>query len=200
MQQLLSAIVATDILHGQWLNALSFMENAGARKISACENPYQVTFLQLKHAAEEHRHAYYLKKQIQKLAVPFPDTYAKDAILGGMATFHYLQRLDIYCSKFLKNNLNLAGSKLRFASYLLVTYAIEVRADLLYPIYQNALEQASSKVMVKSIIVEEQGHLEEMIAQLNACFANWEELAASILDYEAVLHKEWITAIAKEIA
>jgi hypothetical protein len=42
------------------------MENAGARKISKCEHPTLVTQIQLKHAAEEHRHAYYLKKQIGK--------------------------------------------------------------------------------------------------------------------------------------
>nr|WP_286420195.1 hypothetical protein [Myroides odoratimimus] len=75
MEQLLETIVASDELHSKWLNALSFMENTGARKISACENPYQVTFLQLKHAAEEHRHAYYLKKQIKKLQVCFPEHY-----------------------------------------------------------------------------------------------------------------------------
>jgi hypothetical protein len=56
---------------------------------------------------------------------------------------------------------------LRFAAYLLVTYAIEVRADEFYPIYQDALDNAAgSKVNVKSIILEEEGHLEEMINQL----------------------------------
>jgi hypothetical protein len=30
---------------------------------------------------------------------------------------------------------------LRYASYLFVTYAIEVRADELYPVYQDALDK-----------------------------------------------------------
>ena len=58
MQQLLQTIVQSDVLHAKWLNSLSFLENTGARKISASEDSYQVSYLQLKHAAEEHRHAY----------------------------------------------------------------------------------------------------------------------------------------------
>ena len=71
MQQLLTTIVGHDILHGKWLNALSYLENTGARKISAYQDSYGVNYLELKHAAEEHRYAYYLKKQLRKLPIPF---------------------------------------------------------------------------------------------------------------------------------
>ncbi|MDR2221575.1 MAG: hypothetical protein LBE34_02435 [Flavobacteriaceae bacterium] len=199
MEHLLTTIVNNDIWHSQWLNALSFMENTGARKISACENAYQVTYLQLKHAAEEHRHAYYLKKQIKKLAVPFPEHYQAETLLASLTTQQYLQRLDIYCVRYLKQVLELTGAELRFATYLLVTYAIEVRADELYPIYQRVLYTLNSKVMVKSIIAEEQGHLEEMIAQLKLFAVNWEEHAAVILAYEQELSKAWWIAIAQEV-
>jgi bacterioferritin (cytochrome b1) len=67
MQKIIEAIIRNNEIHAKWLNTLSFMENAGARKISACEDPVTVDLIQLKHAAEEHRHAYYLKKQILKL-------------------------------------------------------------------------------------------------------------------------------------
>jgi CO/xanthine dehydrogenase FAD-binding subunit len=60
---LLKRIVQEGSTHAKWLNTLSFMENAGARKISKCEHPVLVTQIQLKHAAEEHRHAYYLKNR-----------------------------------------------------------------------------------------------------------------------------------------
>ncbi|RYG18235.1 MAG: hypothetical protein EOO07_09405, partial [Chitinophagaceae bacterium] len=56
---LLLNIVNDTPSHAKWLNTLSFMENAGARKISAAEHKEEVTLLILKHAAEEHRHAYY---------------------------------------------------------------------------------------------------------------------------------------------
>jgi hypothetical protein len=48
--------------------------------------------------------------------------------------------LDVDVCRYLKKELNLSGAELRFAAYLLVTYAIEVRADELYPIYQDALD------------------------------------------------------------
>jgi bacterioferritin (cytochrome b1) len=67
LYSLLEKIVQQNETHAKWLNTLSFMENAGARKISACEHPTNVSLIQLKHAAEEHRHAYYLKKQILKI-------------------------------------------------------------------------------------------------------------------------------------
>jgi hypothetical protein len=64
-----------------------------------------------------------------------------------------------------------------------VTYAIEVRADKLYPVYQEVLTEAS-KIMVKSIILEEEGHLEEMINQLHEFSQNWQLHADHILEIE----------------
>ena len=69
MRATIERIVENPELHAKWLNTLSFMENCGARKISAGEDRVKTSLLQLKHAAEEHRHAYYLKKQIGKLGV-----------------------------------------------------------------------------------------------------------------------------------
>lgn len=54
-----------------------------------------------------------------------------------------------------------------------MTYAIEVRADELDLIYQDILTVHQQKVMVKSIIVEEEGHLEEMISQLKKFHTEW---------------------------
>jgi demethoxyubiquinone hydroxylase (CLK1/Coq7/Cat5 family) len=67
----------------------------------------------------------------------------------------------------LQKGFQLSKEDLKYAAYLFVTYAIEVRADDLYPVYQDILTKESSKIMVKSIILEEEGHLEEMINQLN---------------------------------
>jgi len=160
MKAILNQIVADATVHAKWLNTLSFMENAGARKISACEDPVRTDLIQLKHAAEEHRHAYYLKKQIGKLAVSGFEYYKEDSLLGGKSSIQYLHRLDLKASRYLKEQFSLSGQDLRYAAYLFVTYAIEVRADELYPIYQDVLSEAGSKVMVKSIILEEEGHLE----------------------------------------
>ncbi|MBB6330248.1 rubrerythrin [Chryseobacterium sediminis] len=197
---LLKKIVQEGSIHAKWLNTLSFMENAGARKISKCEHPTLVSQIQLKHAAEEHRHAYYLKKQIGKIDPELCKTYESSELLAPIATSQYLHSLDVKACRYLQEAFNLNKIDLKYAAYLFVTYAIEVRADELYPVYQQALTEASSKIMVKSIILEEEGHLEEMINQLNEFSPNWKEHADHVLTIEKDLHEEWINAITQEVA
>lgn len=199
LNDVLPVIVADDKLHAKWLNTLSLMENTGARKISACEDPLTVTYIILKHAAEEHRHAFYLKKQIEKIAGANLPTYAGEYLLAPASSRYYLNQLDVSVSRYLKKELNMAGAELRFAAYLLVTYAIEVRADELYPIYQDILTETGSKVNVKSIILEEEGHLEEMINQLKFFSPEWEHHAAKAVEIETGLFNNWVETLSKEL-
>ncbi len=194
LNTILPKIISDKKLHACWLNTLSLMENTGARKISASEDPVTVTYIILKHAAEEHRHAFYLKKQIEKTGDDCP-TYSSEYLLAPAYSKYYLNQLDIDVCRYLKKELGLTGTKLRFAAYLLVTYAIEVRADELYPIYQQALEDAGSKVNVKSIILEEEGHLEEMIAQLQKFSPDWELHAQKAVEMETRLFNNWVTEL-----
>jgi len=197
--QLLSEIVSDNDKHARWLNTLSLMENSGARKISASEHKKDVTLIILKHAAEEHRHAYYLKKQISKLNADACPTYADQYLLASSDSRYYLNVLDVFVCKYLKSTLNLRGNELKFAAYLLVTYAIEVRADELYPVYQEVLDQTGSKVNVKSIILEEEGHLEEMLVQLKNFSPDWQKHADKAVEFETRLFKDWLKSLEKEI-
>lgn len=197
--RLLKKIVQDGGTHAKWLNTLSFMENAGARKISKCEHPILVSQIQLKHAAEEHRHAYYLKKQISKIDPELCKTYEDKELLASIATRQYLHSLDIKACRYLQDAFQLNKEDLKYAAYLFVTYAIEVRADELYPVYQQVLTEESSRIMVKSIILEEEGHLEEMINQLNEFSTDWKLHAENILTIEKVLHEQWINAITEEV-
>ncbi|MBP2619233.1 hypothetical protein [Chryseobacterium jejuense] len=197
---LLRRIVQDGSTHAKWLNTLSFMENAGARKISKCEHPVLVTQIQLKHAAEEHRHAYYLKKQIGKIDPELCKTYESRELLAPVATRQYLHSLDIKACRYLQEAFQLTKEDLKYAAYLFVTYAIEVRADELYPVYQEILTKESSKIMVKSIILEEEGHLEEMINQLNEFSEDWQLHADKVLEIEKELHQQWINAIKEEVS
>ncbi|NAW51900.1 hypothetical protein GNY06_11165 [Elizabethkingia argentiflava] len=199
MQKILHTIIKDHQVHAKWLNTLSFMENAGARKISDCEDPVEVSLMQLKHAAEEHRHAFYLKKQILKISPDSCQYYHAHELLAATYTRQYLHRLDIQTGRFLKQSLGLVGKSFRYASYLFVTYAIEMRADYLYPIYQQALDEAGSRVMVKSIILEEEGHLEEMMQQLEDFNEHWQSYALVVLKMEQALFEEWSNALSKEI-
>ena len=198
--KLLSTIINNDQLHARWLNTLSLMENTGARKISACEDPETVTYIILKHAAEEHRHAFYLKKQIEKVKSADCPTYTGDYLIAPKSSKYYLNQLDVDVCRYVKKELGLSGKELRFAAYLLVTYAIEVRADELYPVYQEELDKTGSKVNVKSIILEEEGHLEEMTNQLKTFSPNWQMHADKAVEMETRLFNQWIDQLNKEVA
>jgi hypothetical protein len=197
--QLLPGIINNNQLHARWLNTLSLMENTGARKISASEDPETVTYIILKHAAEEHRHAFYLKKQIEKIKAESCPTYANEYLIAPKSSKYYLNQLDVDVCRYLKKDMGLKGRELRFAAYLLVTYAIEVRADELYPVYQEELDKLSSKINVKSIILEEEGHLEEMINQLKNFSPEWQFHADKAVAMESKLFAQWVEQLSNEI-
>lgn len=199
LSNILPTIIADNQLHARWLNTLSLMENTGARKISASEDPVTVTYIILKHAAEEHRHAFYLKKQIEKTGDGLCPTYSGEYLLAPSYSKYYLNQLDVDVCRYLKKELGLTGRELRFAAYLLVTYAIEVRADELYPVYQDALDAAGSKINVKSIILEEEGHLEEMINQLKTFSPDWQYHAQKAVDMETGLFNDWVLELGNSL-
>jgi len=197
LQKAVNKIVASDDMHAKWLNSLSMMENTGARKISKYEHPVNTNIIVLKHAAEEARHAYYLKKQIGKLVKDACPDYSYPYLLAPIESYHYLQQLDVEACRYIKDKLKLEGRTLKHGAYLLVTYAIEVRADMLYGIYQDALTKHNSKVNVKSIIAEEEGHLEEMQRMLEVFHPQWKQLADDMCAVENRLFERWINAIDK---
>ena len=197
LKQLLATIVSSHELHAKWLNTLSFLENCGARKIAACEHPTLVKDEMLKHAAEEFRHAHHLKRQIGKIVSQPMDTYALSYMLGGTATLHYLTTLDLQTSRYLKT-LNLSKNAIKEAAYLLVTYAIELRAEELYPIYDEALRRAGSPVAVKSILLEEKEHLHEMregLSKLPLGFTHADHICA----LESTQCKAWVEGITRSL-
>lgn len=189
MKKLLTHIIQNTSLHAQWLNTLSYLENCGARKIARCQHPTLVQEEMLKHAAEEFRHAYHLKRQIDKIASPLPDY---TSILGGKATLHYLNALDVQTCRFLPK------AHLKYAAYLLVTYAIELRASALYPLYHDLLKQHQSPVTVKCILLEEEEHLNEMRSQL-ALLPNHQTYVEKTIALETVLYNQWILKLTDSV-
>lgn len=192
MRKWIADIITSNELHARWLNTLSFLENCGARKIAACEHPSLVREEVLKHAAEEFRHAHHLKRQIAKVSLLPLETYSHDFILGGVTTFHYLNALDLKTSQYLK-----ANGLPKEAAYLLVTYAIELRAKELYHVYHEELRKVNSKVSVKSILLEEEEHLNEMIEGIKLLPSGFEH-ANKISNIEEILFNKWSDALQKE--
>lgn len=189
----LELVINSEALHARWINTLSYLENCGARMIAASEHPTEVKSEVLKHAAEEFRHAHYLKSQIQRVtSVELPD-YKMENLLGGFATKQYLSRLNVLTCRSLSQS-NLPVSLIQHAAYYLVTYAIECRAGELYPLYETCLRKAHSKVTVKSILLEEKEHLDEMKEEL-CRIPDGYTYAAIVCEYEADIYIKWIAAV-----
>ena len=147
----------------------------------------------MKHAAEEFRHAHYLKRQIERV-YPHPmKTYLLDSMLGGIHTLHYLSGLDLKASRYLKE-AGFSKNDIKEIAYLLVTYAIELRAEELYPIYDQALRNVQSRVTVKSILLEEKEHLYEMregLRQVQDGYIHADHICA----IESQLSHAWLNAV-----
>ncbi len=197
LKTLLETIIDSKTLHAKWLNTLSYLENCGARKIAACEHPTLVKEEMLKHAAEEFRHAHSLKKQIGKITDQKMESYTPSLLLGGRSTLSYLQSLDLQTCRYLKKS-GLQGPSLKEAAYLLVTYAIELRAEALYPLYHTALKGRRSPVAVKSIVLEEKEHLKEMEEGLKNTPSGF-SLARYVCGLENALYHSWMDAVSAEV-
>lgn len=197
IQELINPIVQDPFLHGLWVNTLSYLENCGARKIASCEHPTAVKEEMLKHASEEFRHAFYLKKQLSRISQYYED-YRRSYLLGGWAAYHYLDALDLHTSRYL-SSLGMTLLEIKQHAYLLVTYAIELRAGELYPLYQAILKQHKSKIQVQSILLEEQEHLQEMEAELSRISAA-PSYIQNVCRVEADLFERWIAACYSDIS
>lgn len=155
MEKQIAQIIDDPKIHAKWLNTLSYLENAGAKKIAKYEHKTLVKEEVLKHAAEEFRHAYFLKRQIAKIQKPFED-YTLQNLLGSFKTLHYLDLLEVKICRQTKEHV-----------YYLVTYAIEMRAQKLYPIYNQLLMKNRSKISLRPLLIEEEEHLNMMKRHLS---------------------------------
>src|SRR5262249_32585198 len=117
-----------------------------------------------------------------------PD-YALEHILGGFLTRHYLHILDLKTVRLFPKEM----------AYLLVTYAIELRAEMLYPLYALSLEEMGSKVTVRSIVAEEKEHLQEMYDALEKIPSGL-QYASQVISFENELFDEWLSYLAISLA
>ncbi len=183
------------LAHARWLNTLSYLEYAGARKLARFAQVQNCSEAVLKHVNEEWRHAYFLKQQIaHKLKIALP-TYAPASLWGAGATLRYLDRLESSLCRHLKQQ---SREGLPRRTYLWMSYVIEMRAAVVYPLYNKLLEGHSSRVSVRSILREEEGHLAEMQAML-AAEENLAE-APLLLAQEQQLFEMWMHVLEGEMA
>ena len=199
LRRILDTVCADDHLHATWLNTLSYMEHVGATKIARTQSGPKANFMTLKHAAEEARHGFFLKHLSRKLWEEGLPTYETHYLMAPIQSHQYLYRLDLEASRLCRQQ-GLDGRRLHDLVYLLVTYAIEVRADELYPIYQEYLDRMPEKrLSVQGIINEEEGHLAEMEEALADYPTELRGLTEPICRLENRLYEEWLTAVEKQL-
>lgn len=190
LERWLTKIVQEPHLHGRWVNTLSYLENCGARLIARCEHPTLVTREILKHAAEEFRHAFFFKSLIPHLIPEGLPNYQVENLMGSFDSLHYIQRLNLEISRELKEKGLLKRQLIEYA-YLLVTYAIEVRALELYTLYEKILKKQESPFSIKGVLREEQHHLKEISSELKS-LPEASSLSKKAVQLETHLFTKWL--------
>ena len=156
----LRSVIADAGAHVRFLNLLSLLEHIGSRKIMLSQMKGILTQDILKHLAEETRHAFFFKREAEKLAGHAIDGYTNDDTMCPGPGQLYFGRLDAgLTGKFpAKTHAEI--------SYLWVSLVVELRALWVYRLYQQALSETGYPLPLKGIIAEEDRHLLDMIDRL----------------------------------
>lgn len=195
LENLLKTVVKNPTIHYRWLYTISFLENSGAKKIMKFQPHSNLSLEILKHTAEEARHAYFFRKQIEKIG---HDPDRKVNLLGGSKARNFLHRLDVAIMKSLRDKMDLKKENLYYFSYLLTTYAIELRADSLFGLYEKTLKENRVPVSLISIIKEEENHLRDIERRIDkeACLLPFKKIACEL---EEDLFNSFISQVEKDI-
>jgi hypothetical protein len=148
----LKTLVHEPQAHAHFMNMLSMLEHMGSRKIMLSQMDRTLTEDSLKHLAEEARHAYFFKRQAQRIAKKPLDGYTDENTLQRIPAALYFGRLDA----------GISAQVTPAQAYPWVSLIIELRACWLYAIYHDVLQQEKISISLKSLIAEEDMHLTEM--------------------------------------
>lgn len=146
--------------HARFLNTLALLEHIGSRKIMVSQTRGPLGQETLKHLAEETRHAFFFKRAAEGLArreLRFDDTDAIRPISAQM----YIGRLDAAIGHALDG-----ADVVAEVPYLYVSLTIELRAIWTYRLYHDLLSERGNPLSLKSVLAEEELHLEQMVRRL----------------------------------
>jgi len=184
-------IVSDPNLHARMVNTLARLEYVGVRKMLKSRRAERLDLDGLQHMLDEAVHALRLKKAATALAANAQTvaTFSDDDTLAGLEGELYFQSLDRSAEARLAG-LALDESGRCEANYLLTSAAIEVRAQVFYPLYDSILKAAGAAIMK-----DEDRHLGEMTEQLAAILPDWQAHLEGVLDEEDRLFSAFVTAI-----
>ncbi len=139
-------------------------------------------------------HALRLKKAAVALggAAGAVATFADGATLAGDAGEGYLQALDRRAEEAL---LDLPAAERGEANYRLTSAAVEVRAQVFYPIYDDCLRSNGAGFSVAAISKDEDRHLDEMAVGLEQSLPDWRRRLEAVLAAEEALYARFLAAV-----
>jgi hypothetical protein len=158
-QGFLQEISQHPLLHGRFLNTLSFLEYIGSRKILKSQRAESIHFEILSHVAEEIRHAQTFKKLSLKVSGGVTSSYSQDHLFCGAEAGAYFQTIDQSAAQSL-------GQPDPWTNYLLTTLLIEERANQIYPFYEEILARVGHHGYLKTIVREENSHLQDITTEI----------------------------------
>jgi len=158
-RSLLNRIVGDAELHPRLVNTLSMLEHMGSRKIMATQAGPAIDQPTLRHLAEECHHAFFMKRQAEKVAGR-PLEFADKDLLAPRAGRMYFQRLEATMLRRLERE---AGSH---ATYLYMSMIVELRAVWFYSLYEQVLTRHAHTMSLKRLLGEERNHLTDMAGRL----------------------------------
>jgi hypothetical protein len=168
VRDFLAAIVRDEPQHARFMNMLSMLEHLGSRKIMVSQMNRILTEDSLKHLAEEARHAYFFKRQAERVAKKPLDGYTDENTMARIPAAMYFGRLDAGITKAVVKDVY--GGRTQADPdnqvYPWVSMIIELRACWLYHIYHQVLEEAKVHISLKSLLAEEDLHLAEMFGMV----------------------------------
>jgi hypothetical protein len=167
--------------HARFLNTLSLMEHIGSRKIMASRPDHGLSGDTLRHLAEETRHAYFFKRSAEKLARR-PLGYGTSETIAGAAARGYMERLDAGIFQ------ELNGAPNSSLPYLYMSLIVELRAVWFYRLYQETLAEHSPSLSLRSVLAEEELHLDAMLARLADMDT---ECSARVNRFQALEHERF---------
>jgi len=187
LESFLAGVIAAPAVHARFVNTLSRLEYVGVRKMLKSRRSERMDLDGLQHVLDEGVHALRLKKAATALgsaAGVEVTTFAPEHTLAGDAAEDYFQALDHRAEAAVAD---LPAAVRAETNYLLTSAAIEVRAQVFYPIYDRRLAEGKAGFSVAAITKDEDRHLEEMKAGLQALASDWRARLEPVLTAEISL-------------
>ena len=185
---LLNRVVPDASLHARFINTLSMLEHMGSHKIMATQAGASIDQATLKHVAEEAHHAFFMKRQAEKAGGRSLEYVAAD-LLAPLAARMYFQRLEAAVVKKLRAEDDVE------AAYLYMSMIVEFRAIWFYGLYQKTLKRHAHPLSLKRLLGEEQAHLGDMAARLDATGALSDDRVDAFCEAERRLYLRLLDAM-----